>query len=227
MVVEEVKEVVIFWHKARGVKQIAQCLPVKSLYRIARLPASHEARNYHGGTVHPSDSPMLFLLQFLLHTFQLIQVHVLNDGLAKQQHRMVHQVHQIHSMILRGSIGGLMVCGAAFRRGNDCLIRLGVSYRTRFLSLVSTQSNMGMFVYREIDEKQAIIRCCLLASDKVQGTHLLNLYVPYGEQMKSDCFIRDLESLCRLTTGLAVILLYGRFQYLIIQDLRSDTAELI
>lgn len=47
-------------------------------------------------------------------------------------------------------------------------------------------------------------------------TQLLRLF--YAVKVKTDCFIRNLATLGDLTTGLAVVLLYGRLQALILHD---------
>lgn len=53
------------------------------------------------------------------------------------------------------------------------------------------------------------------------------VHLSYVVQVMSDCFIRSLEVFGNLTTDLAVGLLYGHFQGLIIQDLQLTTAGFV
>ena len=49
----------------------------------------------------------------------------------------------------------------------------------------------------------------------------------YTVQVKSDCFIRNMESFYKLSTRLAAVLLCGRLQGLVIQGMWAPTAGFI
>lgn len=81
---------------------------------------------------------------------------------------------------------------------------------------------------RENNDKHAVTFCFLLTSDSVWRTQLLNLCAFHmWRRRKSNFFIRNLEVFSKLTTGLAVVFLYGPLQDLIILDLWPANAGFI
>lgn len=100
---------------------------------------------------------------------------------------------------------GLVLWGIGWHGNSQCLAHLRV--------IVNTWSNM--LWCQESNKKQTAICFCLMTSDSLWGTHLLNLYTlcKAGEAWLSS------ETWNKLNTSLAVVLLYGHFQGLIIQDL--------
>lgn len=89
-----------------------------------------------------------------------------------------------------------------------------MAYGIRFWSLVSTRSNSG----QESNEKKGVTRCCLLTFDSVCTLAQFVCFL-YERQVRSLGFIKKLQAFDYLTTGLAVVLNYGRIQRLTIQDL--------
>lgn len=108
--------------------------------------------------------------------------------------------------------------------GHACLACLVVSYRTHFSSLVNTIKYGYVAVPRKQQETGSIVIASWLLT--ICGVPTCSTCTAFLCSIGEVCFIRNLEALSKLTTGLAVVFLYGHLQGLI-QDLWLATVEFI
>lgn len=183
---------------------MTRCLLVKSLYAILVHSRHIVAKEKHTFAINQC---WLLLFQCLSQTFQLMQKQVRSDcsvrwlGTRKSPFNHQSTRHKSYSFVSVEVAFWFVAQGPVLKTNVEDV--WGVSYRIHFSSLLSTLSNLNAVQCKKVTRNRLTLAVACYLS--VVWRYPLDYFerLSYAVHVKSDCFIRNLESFGKLATLLS------------------------